>query len=215
MAVTPHRPQAGEAQDLTGLSPIASEVFHFLKQRGASFFVDIVRGAGKLKAEIETGLWELVAAGLVTADGFDNLRSLINPKRRAGQGSGRSSRPRHSTGRWSLLYPLDSNDPAGAVEAVCRVLLARYGVVFRELLARESILPRWRDNMPGKLPEVPSVTSFWASADWHEREVFELSGIRFVGHPDLSRILLSEDWIGHPLRKDYEFPLEYHGIRGR
>ena len=65
----------------------------FLRQRGASFFADIVRGTDKLKAEVETALWELVAAGVVTADGFDNLRSLIDPKRRAGQGSGRSARP--------------------------------------------------------------------------------------------------------------------------
>jgi NADH-quinone oxidoreductase subunit C len=77
------------------------------------------------------------------------------------------------------------------------------------------MLPRWKDNKPGELPEVPSVTSLWAAADWHEREVFDLSGIWFTGHPDLRRILLSEDWVGHPLRKDYEFPLEYHGIRGR
>jgi ATP-dependent Lhr-like helicase len=120
-------------------------VLEFLRSRGASFFADIVRGSGKLKAEVETALWELVAAGLVTADGFDNLRALIDPKRRAGHGSGRSSRPRHSAGRWSLLHALDGNDPNQAVEAVCRVLLARYGVVFRELLTRESILPRWRD----------------------------------------------------------------------
>jgi NADH-quinone oxidoreductase subunit C len=77
------------------------------------------------------------------------------------------------------------------------------------------LLPRWKDNKPGELPEVPSVTSVWTTADWHEREVFDLSGIWFTGHPDLRRILLSEDWVGHPLRKDYEFPLEYHGIRGR
>jgi NADH-quinone oxidoreductase subunit C len=77
------------------------------------------------------------------------------------------------------------------------------------------ILPRWLDNKPGKLPEVPSVTGLWAAADWHEREVYDLSGVWFTGHPDLRRILLSEDWVGHPLRKDYEFPLEYHGIRGR
>ena len=72
-----------------------------------------MRGTGKLKAEIETALWELVAAGLVTADGFDNLRALIDPKRRAGQGSGRTTRPRHSAGRWALLHADEgSNDRA-------------------------------------------------------------------------------------------------------
>ena len=90
-------------------------------------------------------MWELVAAGLVTADGFDNLRALIDPKRRAGQGSGKSNRPRHSAGRWSLLYPPHGEDSGRAIESVCRVLLERYGVVFRELLVRESMLPRWRD----------------------------------------------------------------------
>ena len=67
----------------------------------------------------------------------------------------------------------------------------------------------------GDLPDVPSVTGIWRVADWHEREVYDLCGVWFTGHPDLRRILLSEDWEGHPLRKDYEFPLEYHGIRGR
>jgi NADH-quinone oxidoreductase subunit C len=77
------------------------------------------------------------------------------------------------------------------------------------------ILPRWKDGTVGELPELPSVTSVWLAADWHEREVYDLSGVWFIGHPDLRRILLSDDWVGHPLRKDYEFPLEYHGIRGR
>lgn len=76
-------------------------------------------------------------------------------------------------------------------------------------------LPRWKDDKPGQIPEVPSVTSLWSIADWHEREVYDLSGVSFTGHPDLKRILLSDDWDGYPLRKDYEFPLEYHGIRGR
>lgn len=77
------------------------------------------------------------------------------------------------------------------------------------------LLPRWKDNKPGELPEVPTLVNLWPAADWHEREAFDLVGVRFVGHPDLCRILLSDDWVGHPLRKDYEFPLEYHGIRGR
>jgi NADH-quinone oxidoreductase subunit C len=77
------------------------------------------------------------------------------------------------------------------------------------------LLPRWKDGKAGALPEVPSVTELWKVADWHEREVYDLSGVWFTDHPDLHRILLSDDWVGHPLRKDYEFPLEYHGIRGR
>ena len=77
------------------------------------------------------------------------------------------------------------------------------------------MLPRWKNDKPGELPEVPSVTSLWRTANWHEREVYDLSGVWFTGHPELTRILLAEDWVGHPLRKDYEYPLEYHGIRGR
>jgi len=133
--------------EIKGLSPSANEVMEFLRSRGASFFTDIVRGTGKLKAEVETGLWELVAAGLVTADGFDNLRALIDPRRRSGVGNGKTNRPRHSAGRWSLLSPLQGEDPQKAIESVCKMLLERYGVVFRELLARECILPRWRDML--------------------------------------------------------------------
>ena len=76
-------------------------------------------------------------------------------------------------------------------------------------------MPRWRDNIEGQLPEVPSIADLYPTADWHERETFDLLGVRFTGHPDLRRILMAEDWDGHPLRKDYEFPLEYHGIRCR
>ena len=139
----PHR-ESSDASDFS-LSPDATGVLQYLRQRGASFFADIVRGTGKLKSEVETALWELVAAGLLTADGFDNLRALIDPKRRAGQGSGRSARPRHSTGRWSLLYSGESGDRNAALEAICRMLLRRYGIVFREVLTREAILPKWRE----------------------------------------------------------------------
>ena len=127
------------------LSPGAQEVLRFLEQHGASFFADIVRGTRKLKAEVEAALWELVAVGFLTADGFDNLRALIDPKRRAGQGSGRSARPRDSVGRWSLLFPGQPSPPAAQIEGICRMLLGRYGVVLRELLSRESLRLRWRD----------------------------------------------------------------------
>ncbi len=139
-----HQGEMGHPQS-SGLSNGGQVVLEFLKQRGASFFADVVRGTGKLKAEIETALWELVAAGLVTADGFDNLRALIDPKRRAGQGSGRSTRPRHSAGRWALLHADVVVERPRAVEAACWMLLRRYGIVIRDLLARESNLPNWRE----------------------------------------------------------------------
>jgi NADH-quinone oxidoreductase subunit C len=85
----------------------------------------------------------------------------------------------------------------------------------RHRFTLKMILPRWNANQPGQLPEVPSVAHVWATADWHEREVYDLSGVWFTGHPNLTRILLAEDWEGFPLRKDYEYPLEYHGIRCR
>ena len=61
-------------------------------------------------------------------------------------------------------------------------------------------------------PHVPSLTGLYAAADWHELETWDLMGVKFVGHPHLRRILLPEDWVGFPLRKDYVFPDEYHGI---
>ena len=82
-------------------------------------------------------------------------------------------------------------------------------------LVLKVMLPRWKDDREGSLPEVPSVSGVWRTADWHEREVYDLSGVMFTDHPDLRRILCPEDWVGYPLRKDYEMPLEYHGIRGR
>jgi NADH-quinone oxidoreductase subunit C len=61
-----------------------------------------------------------------------------------------------------------------------------------------------RTRVPREEPIIRSVASLWGTADWHEREAFDMMGIRFDGHPDLRRILLSEDWVGYPLRKDYQ-----------
>ena len=60
--------------------------------------------------------------------------------------------------------------------------------------------------------EVPSVESLWKTADWHEREAYDMMGIKFSGHPDMKRILLPHDWEGHPLKKDYEVADYYHGM---
>lgn len=68
------------------------------------------------------------------------------------------------------------------------------------------------DRRLDDLPIVPTVSGVWRTADWHEREAFDLMGIYFEGHPDLRRILLPEDWEGYPLRKDYKEAETYHGI---
>ena len=61
-------------------------------------------------------------------------------------------------------------------------------------------------------PSVASLCDLWPTANWHEREAYDLYGIRYEGHPDLRRILLPEDWPGYPMRKDYDFPEHYQGI---
>jgi ATP-dependent Lhr-like helicase len=142
-----HHPGA-EDSSTSFLSPVAQAVLELLKQRGALFFPDMVRATGRLKAEIETGLWELVAAGLVTADGFENLRALVTPKSSSGSGLGKARRPRHAPGRWSLLHT-EGADRDRSVESCCWMLLRRYGVVFRDLLVRETNLPRWRELQIG------------------------------------------------------------------
>ncbi len=79
--------------------------------------------------------------------------------------------------RFEVVYHLQSIQPYGRLRLKCR--------------------------LGGAKPEIESVTGVWRSADWYEREAFDLFGIVFTGHPDLRRIMLPEDWEGHPLRKDY------------
>jgi ATP-dependent Lhr-like helicase len=127
----------------------AREVLTQLEQHGASFFADLTRSTGRLASEVEDGLWELVAAGVVTADGFENLRSLVDPKRRRGEGRGKYARPRHAAGRWALVRHSDTTRaPEARAAFFADQLLQRWGVVFRDLLARESLSPPWRDLLP-------------------------------------------------------------------
>jgi NADH-quinone oxidoreductase subunit C len=110
-------------------------------------------------------------------------------------------------------------DPKKAAKAEWQphteVVYHLFSMTRKHSLVLKVILPRWKNDEPGELPEVPSVAGLWSTAEWHEREVYDLSGVFFTGHANLRRILCPEDWVGHPLRKDYEMPLEYHGIRGR
>jgi NADH-quinone oxidoreductase subunit C len=68
-------------------------------------------------------------------------------------------------------------------------------------------------EVPKENPVVPTVERLWRSADWHEREAYDLIGVRFEGHHNLIRILLPYDWDGHPLQKDYVTPDSYHGMK--
>jgi ATP-dependent Lhr-like helicase len=123
------------------LTAAAREVLAEIERRGAPFFFEIVRGTKRLPSEVEEALWQLVAAGLVTSDGFDALRALIDAKRRLGE-KGHRARPRSSSGRWTLLRGATE---ALAVEPFARRLLDRWGIVFRDVVARENVVPPWRD----------------------------------------------------------------------
>ena len=130
----------------------ARTVLSLLERRGASFFADLESASGLVPAEIEDALWELAAAGRVTADGFDNLRALMDPRRRSAFGRYRRRKARYSPGRWALLGPAappaEGNGAAPSDEdrdeEAARRLLDRWGVLFRELLKRERLEGRWR-----------------------------------------------------------------------
>jgi ATP-dependent Lhr-like helicase len=144
-----------EALLTAALSAEALRVRELLEQRGACFANDLQRMTGLSRAETAHALWELATAGLAAADGFDQLRALMDPRRRAATGDVRGKRPARTTaGRWSLLNEaqVTAGDAIGkarrndaAMESAARMLLARYGVLFRDVLARESNSPKWRE----------------------------------------------------------------------
>src|SRR5690606_11660457 len=102
----------------------------------------------------------------------------------------------------SCLTGLDNGPEAGTMEVIYNL----YSIPFHHHLMLRVIVTR--DN-----PEVPSVSSVYRTANWHEREAFDLYGIRFTGHPDLRRILLPADWEGYPLRKGYRHQEYYRGVK--
>jgi ATP-dependent Lhr-like helicase len=166
---------------LQSLSPEAQTIRALLSTHGAAFTADLQRLSGLTKLQTTTALWELGTAGLASADGFDQLRSMMDPRRKSAATSAtpatslrKRAAARTTAGRWSLLsgaQPLlqpattmgshklstdTERDRAialakqtdAALDAHARILLCRYGVLFRELLAREANAPKWRDLLP-------------------------------------------------------------------
>lgn len=112
----------------------------------------------------------------------------------------------------ACVTAIDNGPEANTMEVVYNLCSIPYE---HQLMLKVAVprTPATSDDLPGNdLPTVPSLTSLWRTADWHEREAYDLVGIRFAGHPDLRRILLPTDWQGHPLRTDYVEPERYHGI---
>lgn len=106
----------------------------------------------------------------------------------------------------SCLTGIDNGREKGTMEIIYHLT----SIPYQRSVILKVIIPR---NESNDLPSVPSVSSIWQTANWHEREIFDLLGIYFENHPDLRRILLPGDWNGYPLRKDYHEQASYHGIK--
>ena len=100
----------------------------------------------------------------------------------------------------------------GTPEASDRVAEGDLGVAYHLFSHGQRHRFTLRVRMPRAANAVPTVSGVWPTAGWHEREAWDLLGIRFTGHPDLRRMLLEEDWVGHPLRKDYVMPGQWSGV---
>jgi ATP-dependent Lhr-like helicase len=140
-----------ESQLQQTLTRDALRAWELLTRRGACFQEDVQRALHLTLPQTRIALWELAAAGLAAADGFDQLRAMIDPVRKS-VAAPTYRKMRCAAGRWSLFSaemtkPADALEKARrtdeAVESAARVLLARYGVLFRDLVARESNIPRW------------------------------------------------------------------------
>jgi ATP-dependent Lhr-like helicase len=139
------------ARTTEGLSTYASEVLKVMEQRGASFYAELVAGAGLLPTQVEQGLGELAAAGLVTSDSFAGLRALLTPSARRKPIAGAPRRHRtvgfgiERAGRWSTIHAESGDASQESREAYARLLLRRYGVVFNRIQVREGLSVPWRE----------------------------------------------------------------------
>ena len=87
------------------------------------------------------------------------------------------------------------------------------GVVYNIFSMKKKHKLNLKVEVPKDKAEVPSVALVWQTANWHEREAYDLVGVKFLDHPDLRRILMPDDWEGHPLQKDYKVPEFYQGMK--
>jgi ATP-dependent Lhr-like helicase len=157
------------------LSAEAQQLRALLAEKGAAFTADLQRISGLSKLQTTTALWELATAGLASADGFDQLRAMMDPRRKSAAiaqtpaiSLRKRAAARATAGRWSLFGEPEeaggfspglsssattaaiasAKQTAAALDAHARILLCRYGVMFREMLTRESNAPKWRDLLP-------------------------------------------------------------------
>jgi NADH-quinone oxidoreductase subunit C len=105
-------------------------------------------------------------------------------------------------------------EEAGEIEVVYH--LCSYEIApdaaYRQRAGKNDAWIALKVRVPRDAPDVPTVMDIWTGADWHERETWDLMGVRFTQRKELFRILLPEDWPGHPLRKDWQYPASYHGV---
>jgi ATP-dependent Lhr-like helicase len=167
----------------------AHKMMDVMTERGALFFDELVQRTGLLAVQTEAALAELVAGGLVTSDSFSGLRALlVDAKYRTRRGRGRAQTvyTMQSGGRWSLLHAHDGEPSDTDREAFARILLRRYGVMFRRLADRESLAPPWRDLVKvyrrlearGEVRGGRFVDGVWGEQFALPEAVAELRGVR-------------------------------------
>jgi len=106
----------------------------------------------------------------------------------------------------SCITGIDNGVELGTMEVVYNL----YSIPNEQSLMLKVVLDRNNKNEP--MPSLPTVSHIWKTAEWHEREIYDLLGIEFSNHPDMRRILMPADWVGHPLRKDYQDMERYRGM---
>ena len=161
-------------------------IFGLLKEQFDKGMPDTVTSAGRPYAVIDSAAWPGVAQFL-----RDDSRLQFN-----------------------LLRSISAIDLLAENQLACV-----YDLLHIDLSSPTSLITTTREFAvrvltPRDDAHIPTVSHIWPTANWHEREAYDMMGIVFDGHPDPRRILCPDDWVGYPLRKDYEFPLSYDGIPG-